>query len=188
MTFALHGVIKNIGGGSPIKGLHRVVWVNEASNRLFTVPIPTWQKDEATPRYYKGPQERDLAEFLLLKLTGDIVETTVAPHRLSTLSDDQIRKRYPRRAKPMSKKRERTDCAVLQFRDERWRWVEPICKYLEENRAEAFETGELGRLVKARAAELPRQTWEVYDALHRVLAHACGKNSILPAHCRSGGG
>ncbi len=187
MKFALHGVIKGVGDDSPIQGLHRIVWLNEKTNQLFAVRIPTWNKDEPVPRYYKGPKEYEYAALGILKLGGHIVETQVAPHVLAGMTDEQIRKRYPQRKRQMKTKRARTDCAVLQFRDDRWKWVEPICRYIDEHRADAFETDELGRLVKERALQVGRTTVEIYDAVHRVLAHAAGKNSILSGHCLCGG-
>ena len=187
MKIPLHGVIKGIGADSPVTGLHRVLWMNVLADRLFTIEIPTWEKEQPAPRYYKGPRKHSLSKYESLKDKGDIVITRVMPHPVAGLSDEQIRQRYPRRKKPMKKKRERTDCAVLQYRDERWAWVEPICNYIDEQREDAFEAEELARLVKERAQELGREPVEIYDAVHRVLAHAAGKNSILPAYCRSGG-
>jgi putative transposase len=187
MTIPLHGVIKGVGADSPVAGLHRVLWKNAKTDLLCLIEIPTWKKDRPAPRYYKGPRKESLSKYEALEHKGDIVVTAVMPHPIAGWNDDQIRKRYPRREKPMKTRRVRTDCAVLQFRDERWAWVEPICKYLEECREDAFEAEELGRLVKARADEIGRKPVEIYDAVHRVLAHASGKNSILPAYCRSGG-
>ena len=46
----------------------------------------------------------------------------------------------------MKKRRARTDCAVLQYRDERWAWAEPICTYIDDHREDAFEAEELGVL------------------------------------------
>ena len=106
----------------------------------------------------QGPRKESLSKYVALEDKGDIVVTTVMPHQIAGLSDEQIRQRYPRREKPLKKKRTRTDCAILQFRDERWAWAAPICKYVDEHREDVFETEELRRLVKARAEELGRET------------------------------
>ena len=187
MTLALHGVIKGVGTDSPLKGLHRILWINATTDKLVLIEVPTWPKDKPAPRYYRGPQTHSLSTFSALELSGDVVVTSVHPHPMASLSDDAIRKRYPMREGKMEKKRERTECAVLQYRNERWSWVQPICDHIDTNRADAFEADELGSLVKKRAAELHREPVEIYDALHRVLAHASREKSLLPAYYRSGG-
>lgn len=187
MSLSLHGVIKGVGTDSPVAGLHRILWVNPKLDSLTTIEIPTWQPGEPAPRYYKGPQKHSLAKFEGLKVQGDIVVTSVAPHPIAGLSDEQIRARYPMRKTERKKRRPRTDCAVIQYRDERWDLIKPIIESIESNRADAFEAGELSRLIQERAKELNRDPVEIYDPVHRVLAHASGKNSILPAYCRSGG-
>jgi putative transposase len=180
-------VIKGVGADSPVQGLHRVLWKNATTDRLYLIQVPTWEKDQPAPRYYRGPKSYSLSEFSALKSSGDLVVTTVLPHPIASLTDEEIKKRYPERTKRMERKRARTDCAMLQYRNERWSWVGSICNYLDENRADAFEGGELGRLVGKRALELGREPAEIYDAVHRVLAHAAKENSLLPAYHRSGG-
>jgi putative transposase len=183
----LHGVIKGVGSDSPIEGLHRILWLNDKMDLLTTIEIPTWQPGQAAPRYYKGPEDRALSAYLLLKHEGHIVITNVAPHPIAGMTDAEIRVRYPIRQSELKKRKPRRDCAVIQYRDERWEKVEPIILQITDRPADAFEGGDLGRLIKDRIKKLGCEPVEIYDPVHRVLAHASGKNSILPAYCRSGG-
>lgn len=187
MTIALHCVLKGLGENSPIKGLQRVLWINNEIDEIYFIEIPTWEKDKSAPRYYKGPSKHSLSKLEETIASGDICITTVLPPTMAGWTDDQIRKRYPMRTKEMKSKRPRTDCAVLQFRDERWKWAQPIVEYIDATPDTFFKYSQMASLIRARAEELGRSTIEIYDAVHRVLAHACGKNSLLPAFCRCGG-
>lgn len=183
-----NGVIKGVGGDAPVQGLHRILWKNVRTDVLCTIEIPTWPKDSPAPRYYRGPVKRRLSEIEEFREQGHVVVTTVMPHPLSIMTDAQIEQRYPRRTKPMKRRRARTACAVLQYRNERWHWIAPLCEYIEANRADAFEGDVLCEKIKDRAAEVGQHPVEIYNALHRWMALASGQNSLFPAYCRCGGG
>ena len=100
MTFPLHSVIKAVGTDSQIRGLHRVLWKNKLTDELFTIEIPTWAKDQPAPRYYKGPKKHSLSKYEGFQAKGDLVVTSVMPHPIAGLSDDQIRQRYPQAQGP----------------------------------------------------------------------------------------
>ena len=129
-------------------------------------------------------RELSLVESALA--SGAIVITRPAPPPLAHLSDDAIRERYPRRTSE-TKRRERSDCALLQTRDREWAWIKPLLEYVEAAPADAFETVVLTGMIQERSAEIGRQPRDLYNALHRVLALACGKNSLLPATPKCGG-
>ena len=187
MNIQLNCVLKGVGDAAPLPGLHRVLWINIEDDLLFTIEIPTRAPAGATPRYYKGPKRRSLGEVQVWVSAGSVSVTTVQPLALATWSDEKIRERYPMRNAPMLVRAPRTDSAAIQHRDERWHWVEPICRFIDSHPADAYEHGRISAEVKRRAKELGRERVEIYDALHRVLAHACGRNSIQPAYSRCGG-
>ena len=186
MNIERNFVLKGVGNGTPLSGLHRVLWINADEDVIFTIEIPTRSPSGATPRYYKGPKRRSLGEAQAWVGEGRVCVTTLQPLALATWSDAQVRERYPMRSDPLVGRVPRTDSAALQFRDERWNWVEPICSYIDNYPAEAYEGGQIGVEVKKRAKELGRDLVEIYDAVHRVLAHACGKHSIQAGYLRCG--
>ena len=59
--------------------------------------------------------------------------------------------------------------------------------FIATSPADAFETGELSDRILKRTCELNRKKNEVYDPVHRVLAHAAGRASLLPDTTKCGG-
>ena len=190
MGIKINDVLMSVLPSAPFDGLHRVIWVHVDSERgldlAVTIEIPTRPSGAPSIRYYKGPVKRKYSAIDSAVDSGEIVITRLAPPPLAHLSDDAIRERYPART-TATKRRERFDCALLQARDREWEWIEPLLGYVHDAPGDAFETDVLTERIQERARQIGRQSRDIYNALHRVLAFACGKNSLLQSTHKSGG-
>lgn len=190
MSIRINDVLRGVLPTSPFDGVHRVLWIHADPDRgwdlLVTIEIPVQSSNTPATRYYKAPVKRELSIVEAAMAAGTVVITRPALAALAHLSDDAIRERYPQR-KSATKQRVRFDCALLQARDREWAWITPLLSYVEAAPADAFETTVLTGMIQERAKEIGRQPRDIYNALHRVLAIGCGKNSLLPATHKSGG-
>jgi putative transposase len=184
MNIQIKTVLKGVSTNSPLRGLHRVLWIDRnqsiGNELLVTIAIPARAKDDPPIRYWKSPERHSLAEILdAIEQSTVVVEKLILPP-IVYMTDDQIRRRYPQRTTP-TRRRQRTDCALLQTRDRLWALVEPLVSHVEEHPEEMYRSGAIWQIVKVRASQTQRSRSEVQNALNRCLALSCGKNSLLPA-------
>lgn len=183
MTIQLNAILRGVADDSPLRGLHRVLWVED--DLIVTIPIPVRMPGEPSVRYWKKPQRHSLSVIRAAIDEQKLIVTSLDLPPLVYLTDEQIKERYPQRSTP-TKRRVRENCALLQKRDRAWRYIEPVFEFVMQHPAEAYRSNRLWIMVKDRALAVGRSPAELLDALHRCLALGCGKNSLLPATPRCG--
>lgn len=189
MDIKINDILKEITEFSPIKGFHRVLWVNPKANVVVTIEIPICDRNKPYPRFFLGPRKHTLSIlFQSISLGYISVEKGSVIPPLAHLSDAEIREQFPIR-RSTSKHKVRTDSAILQKRDADWILVEPIIDYIRKYPELVFEDDELTQLINKRSFQTKTTRKRVYNAVNRVLALGCGKNSLLYSfHCSGGKG
>ncbi len=168
----LNDVLKVNSGALGFEGMHRVLWLNRKSDEIVTIGVPDIVGGER-PAYVKGPVARSLGAFEASLESGDLIAT---PHRLAgifTMSDATIRARYP--------VRHGFGGNALATRDDKYESIEELVGQIREDRGTFFMDIESARKkMREAAGRSSKPTNEFYNAIHRYLALACGKNSQLP--------
>lgn len=189
MSLHLNDVFKVVNPELSFQGLHRVLWIQHDEDQeidlALTIEIPVRQAGGPLPRYFRGPVRRSFAALRRSLVQGDIVVTSLALPPLVSMTDAEIRHRYPQRS-GLTKRRIRNDCALLQARDRDWALIEPLVSFIQNHSADAFETDVLHGMKRDIVKTSHVAKSDVNDALHRWLALCCGRNSLLPGTYLSG--
>jgi putative transposase len=191
MDIKVHDIIRGMLPGSPLLGLYRVLWIRRSAlidgDIAIVIEIKTPNEGAKNTRYWLGPREVLVAD--LLQAIADAQATILAhcaPPQLAHLTDEEIRRLYPKRT-TLTKKRFRSDSAAIQTRDRLWTLIEPIVRFIETDPEVAYKNDNLRYEIGARLKETGRPKSELLNALHRYLALRCGRNALLPDTAKCGG-
>lgn len=178
-------VIRSTHNTLELSGTHRVLWTCEDTDQISLIPIPQ-AKEHAPIRYFPSPFIFRLSRVFSLMHDTRLIGTKIVLPTLVTMSDDQIRNRYPQR-QTETKRKNRTDSAPLQTRDEDYALISPLLQKIAADPSAAFGANRLSEWVKTRAAETGKGEVRVRSALNKYLALGCGKNALLPFTYKCGG-
>lgn len=184
-AIAVGTVIRSTHSTLELPGTYRVLWTCEDTNQITLIPIPDSKKN-APIRYFPAPFTCLLSRVSSLMYESLMVESKVVLPPLVNMSDQQIRDKYPQR-QTITKRKNRTDSAPLQTRDEAHKLIEPILKEIAADPAAVFGTTRLAEWIKSRAAETGKGQSYIRSALNKYLALACGENALLSCTDKCGG-
>ena len=178
----------------------RILWMNQSCDLLVAIEIPI--PNSNTKNYYIGPRKFKYSEIIRQLHDLDIECRALQPPSIMLLTDPEIHNRY-RPQKPRKDSELLVGGNALRKRDELHALIEPIINAINHDPASVYESELLSKLIKIRlhdiGKEMPSSTdggpapnlaysgaKTLYNAVHRFLAHGCGKNGLLPCTFRSG--
>jgi putative transposase len=163
MTELIQNQVINVISGLPaVHGLVRVLWIDEASDRVITIALDQQRR--------QAPQVCSLEQLRDLMSKQEILPAQWTPNPLSLLTDDEIGKRFPSRNLEQPS-------YPLAYRAFWWSVIEPITL-----QAPAIFSGKytLGSLIAQRADELKISRQRIYLILYRFWAQGSTKSALLP--------
>jgi hypothetical protein len=150
--------------------LFRLLWTSDRANRVWLIEIP-----RARTQYCKGHFSVELSTFEEMYQRNEIVSVDISPMPTWTMSDSDIKARYPGKD---------GNCPAIHTRDMKWGWVKDLV--MQHSLADIFEGGLITSWVSESAANLGVTPNKLYDAVNRYFAGGQEKNALLPNWCLSG--
>lgn len=178
-TIPIGTVLKKTHNHDAENKFYRVLWTAEKIDKIALILIPPSTPHKAA-RYYPSPFVNSLSEIINKQIDGTFVVAQHTPPSIVNLSDEKIRERYPTR-KSTDRKRQRTDSAQIQIRDEQFDFISPILEKINQNPEEAYCQKKISQWIEEQSISKKKGRVQVRRALNKYLAMGCGKNGLLPA-------
>lgn len=186
LSLAPGDVLVGNGTGVPIIGLHRVLEVIPAIDRVTLIPIPSPRNETHAKQinyYARGFYSRRLSELLHWLETRTIQKTTLTLPSHWFRSDEDLRKLAPPTNSPTVPVADRHLSPLEIKRNFKLKLIEPLISIATRSPASATKPPDLtclDKLVRERAREAGVSATQVFDALHRYYAFGCIRNALLP--------